>query len=104
MIEAGVARVVVMGHTHLARDIDLPGGGRYLNTGTWADLLRLDKALLADSDDAREALSAWLRKLAEDRLDSIRDHMPRYADVEVDDAGVVRSARLRKHGAGERFT
>jgi hypothetical protein len=23
-----------MGHTHLARDIELPGGGRYLNTGT----------------------------------------------------------------------
>ena len=103
MVEAGVAKVVVMGHTHLARDTQLPGGGRYLNTGTWADLIRLDKALLADRDDAREALAGWLQKLAEDRLDGIRDHLPRYADIEVDDAGHVRSARLRKHGAGECF-
>jgi hypothetical protein len=103
MVEAGVAGVVVMGHTHLARDIELPGGGRYLNTGTWADLIRVDKALLADTDDAREEFSGWLRKLAEDRLDGIREHMPRYADVEVDDAGHVRSARLGRFGAGERF-
>ena len=103
MVEAGVAKVVVMGHTHLARDIALPGEGRYLNTGTWADLIRIDKALLADTDDARAALSGWLQKLAGNRLDGIREHMPRYADVEVDDAGHVRSARLRKHGAGERF-
>src|SRR5262249_12891608 len=41
MVEAGVAKAIVMGHTHLARDIDLPGGARYLNTGTWADLIRL---------------------------------------------------------------
>lgn len=103
MAEAGVAKVVVMGHTHLARNIELPEGGRYLNTGTWTDLIQFDKALLADHDDAREALSAWLQKLAEDRLDGIRNHMPRYADIEVDDAGHVRSARLPKYRAEERF-
>ena len=54
-------------------------------------------------DDARAALSGWLQKLAENRLDGIREHMPRYADVEVDDAGHVRSARLGRFGAGERF-
>ena len=103
MVEADVAKVVVMGHTHLARNIELPGGGNYLNTGTWADLIRLDKALLADTEDAREALSGWLQKLAENRLDGIREHLPRYAEVEVDDDVHVRAARLRKFGVGERI-
>ena len=30
---------VVFGHTHLARDVSLAGGARYLNSGTWADLI-----------------------------------------------------------------
>ncbi len=29
------ARVVVMGHVHEARETELPGGGVYINTGTW---------------------------------------------------------------------
>jgi predicted phosphodiesterase len=44
MVEAGSAKVVVMGHTHLARDIKLTGGW-YLNTGTWADIIRIDRRL-----------------------------------------------------------
>lgn len=103
MIGAGVAKVVVMGHTHLARDIPFLDGGRYLNTGTWADLMRIDARLLLDTDDAREELTGWLRKLAEDRLDGIRQHMPRFAYVEVDDAGRVGSASLYEYRAGERL-
>lgn len=103
MIEAGVAKVVVMGHTHLARDIAVPADGRYLNTGTWADLIRIDASLLADTDEAREEFAEWLRKLAEDRLDGIRQHMPRFACVEVDDAGRVGSASLHEYHAGERL-
>jgi UDP-2,3-diacylglucosamine pyrophosphatase LpxH len=103
MVAAGVAKVVVMGHTHLARDINLGGGGRYLNTGTWADLIRIDKALLTDTDEAREALEGWLHEVAENRLEGIREHRPRYADVEVEDDGKVRSARLGRFAAGDQF-
>ncbi len=41
-------RFVVTGHTHLARNIDLGGGRRYLNAGTWIRLIRLTPALLGD--------------------------------------------------------
>jgi hypothetical protein len=40
-LASGGFRYIVMGHTHLARDQKLSGGGRYLNSGTWADLIRL---------------------------------------------------------------
>ncbi len=31
--------LVIFGHTHLAREMALPNGARYLNSGTWADLI-----------------------------------------------------------------
>lgn len=103
MVAAGVAKVVIMGHTHLARNVEL-SGGRYLNSGTWADLIKLDKeakdALLADNDAARENLSKWLKNLVEDRLEGIRQHDPRYADVRLDDDGTVQSATLREYRIG----
>lgn len=42
------ASLVVLGHTHLARAASLPAG-TYLNTGTWADLMRLPR-WLADAE------------------------------------------------------
>jgi UDP-2,3-diacylglucosamine pyrophosphatase LpxH len=105
MVAAGVAKVVVMGHTHLARDVELPGGGRYLNTGTWADLIRIDPRLLGDTGAAREELTAWLRQLSEDRLDGIREPRPSYADVRVNDEGhvVFTEQMLRDHRPEKRF-
>lgn len=44
-------RYVVFGHTHYARDVALPGGARYLNSGTWANLMRFPPGL-ADATDA----------------------------------------------------
>ena len=37
--------IVVFGHTHLAKRVGLGGGGTYLNTGTWADLMRMPAAM-----------------------------------------------------------
>jgi UDP-2,3-diacylglucosamine pyrophosphatase LpxH len=89
MIEASVARVVIMGHTHLRRNITFAGGGRYLNTGTWADLIRVPADLLESTDDARAALVTWLARLATNRLDGIRQCEPTYADVRINDEGHV---------------
>ena len=41
----GGFRAVVFGHTHLAKQVPLAGGAVYLNTGTWADLMRLPAGL-----------------------------------------------------------
>jgi len=103
MIGAGVAKVVVMGHTHLARNVKI-GGGRYINTGTWADLLRIDHALLEDTEQARSDLMEWLRSLATDRLHCLRVCEPHYADVRLNNEGhLIDEPRLRRHRRGVAF-
>jgi len=40
--------VVITGHTHLARAIDLGGGRLYFNSGTWIRLMQFTEAMLKD--------------------------------------------------------
>ncbi|TKD08434.1 metallophosphoesterase [Polyangium fumosum] len=106
MVDAGVAKVVVMGHTHLRRHIRLENGGRYLNTGTWADLIVVDDRLLEENAKSRVDFIDWIRCLATNRLEGIRDCDPTYADVRLTDAGlVIDDARpmLRRHRRGDSF-
>jgi UDP-2,3-diacylglucosamine pyrophosphatase LpxH len=80
----GEIRHVVMGHTHLARNIELPGGGRYLNSGTWADLMRVPADVLgADSQKARAALEALVGDLRARRFQSLIWQRPTYARLEL---------------------
>ena len=41
-VESSDATVIVAGHTHRAMDVDLGGGKRYLNTGSWNPLITQD--------------------------------------------------------------
>lgn len=54
--------IAITGHTHAAKEIASPGGGVYLNTGTWLDLTPIP------TDTGPEALDAWLDAIAEDRV------------------------------------
>lgn len=56
-LAAGV-KLVVAGHAHLARAIQYQDGF-YINTGTWADLMRLPRRL------PREMFTAYARRLKE---------------------------------------
>lgn len=88
-------RVVVYGHTHLAKRIAIGDGGQavYLNTGTWADLMRLpDEVWSADKNAASAALSAFVTDLGQGALDDWRRSLPTYARIELDDAGTVAHA------------
>jgi hypothetical protein len=42
--------IVITGHTHLARAIDLGGGRLYFNSGTWIRLMQFTEAMLKDDD------------------------------------------------------
>lgn len=64
-LESKDVRIVVFGHTHLPKSIDLPGGGRYLNTGTWCRTIRLDEKLYDPAADEAGAL-ALLRQFVDD--------------------------------------
>jgi hypothetical protein len=55
------ARAIVLGHTHGARDLSVDGV-RYLNTGTWINLMSLDQAVTAaaSNDDPWPAVASLL--------------------------------------------
>ena len=92
MIEAGKGiEAVVMGHTHLPRQVKMGERGVYLNTGTWVDRFRVPVAALADNGD--QELEAFLRGLAGD----VRAPLPpTYGEVLVNAEGRVTAAEVRK--------
>jgi UDP-2,3-diacylglucosamine pyrophosphatase LpxH len=86
----GEVDVVVMGHTHLARHIGPAERATYINTGTWADVVRVPESALEPGGLAD--LEAFLRRLQ-------ADHRPPrplpYADLRFDSDGHVKSAALQ---------
>jgi UDP-2,3-diacylglucosamine pyrophosphatase LpxH len=96
----GEIRHVVMGHTHLMRDIPLPSGGRYLNSGTWADLMRVPDAVLApDRAAARAALQSLVEDIKAHRFHELVWRRPSYARLELAD-GRVREASVHEYSGG----
>jgi hypothetical protein len=87
-------QLVVFGHTHLAKDVPLPAeNGRYLNTGTWVDLMRIPDELFQSSPEAQRSLAAFAEALAKNEIAPWRRRAPTYADILLDgdrllDAGV----------------
>jgi UDP-2,3-diacylglucosamine pyrophosphatase LpxH len=85
-------RVVVYGHTHLPKRIGIGSDGEsvYLNSGTWADLMRVpDEVWAADPVPARQALEAFVDDLENSRLDAWRRSCPTYARIELDGDAVL---------------
>lgn len=81
-------RYVIFGHTHHARDVSLPDGTRYLNSGTWANLMRFPVGL-AEAPD--EELDAFLKNLSENKL--LGEPQPHAVELVFED-DKVQSARL----------
>ena len=79
-------RVIVFGHTHLAKRVALGDGAVYLNTGTWADLVRLPAAVVHDDHElAKQALEQLLEKLKANDLAALRRPVPTYAKIRLED-------------------
>ena len=96
----GGFRAVVFGHTHLAKQVLLAGGAVYLNTGTWADLMRLPVGLFApDRDAARAALDRFVADLQAGRHDDHLAFVPRYARLRLDARGHCTAAELCRFDA-----
>lgn len=91
-IERGF-EVVIYGHTHLVKRVELPRG-RYLNTGTWGDLMRLPASVLAEGEDegGMEELAALADDIAGNRLGRWRRQVATYAYVLLGEDGTLRSA------------
>lgn len=109
-LAGGGFRYVVFGHTHLARSLPLVAGdregraGRYLNSGTWADLMRVPDAVFSDDPRAASAaLHALVEAIRDQRLDQVIWQRPTYVQLLVED-GRVREASVEEYrgrrGAG----
>lgn len=88
------AHVVIAGHTHLRRQKRLPARGRaarrplYLNTGTWARLMRLTKERLA----TKEAFGAVWAALSKQKMEAL-DELPADVLLNQPTVAVVRGER-----------
>jgi UDP-2,3-diacylglucosamine pyrophosphatase LpxH len=79
-------RYVVFGHTHQAKCVDLGEGKRYLNTGTWADVLRFPTDILTlPEQKALAKLRAFVDELATGDVSRWTLFRPTYARLELDD-------------------
>ncbi len=101
LAKLGRYRYIVMGHTHLARDLPLPTGGRYLNSGTWADLMRVpDEVFSPMPGIAEAALRQLVSDLSDRRYQGLIMQRPTYVRLElVDDKVVSASVETYRSGA-----
>jgi hypothetical protein len=91
----GGFRWILFGHTHLARDLALPGGARYLNTGTWADLIRVPKDIVSGPEpQALDALEAFVSDMSAGRLAAWVSFVPTYCRLDLDEDGRCQRAEL----------
>jgi UDP-2,3-diacylglucosamine pyrophosphatase LpxH len=98
------AKVVVYGHTHLVKRIALSGGATYLNSGTWADLMRVPVAALREETPEAEALRL-LGEFADDltdraRVERWRKQVPTFARVDIADDLSIRRADVHLYREG----
>jgi len=101
-------KAIVFGHTHLAKRVpldskkrapldskervSLDSGPTYLNTGTWADLIRVPEAIFASDDRAaRGAFGDFLTALKTDASD-LRRLLPTFARIDFDGADNLTAA------------
>lgn len=87
-------RFVIFGHTHHRKVVELDGqGATYINTGTWARLMKFPNDLVSD-DDAVVAgvLVKFVESIQAGTYDT--EFVPSYARVDVKDDGHVERVEL----------
>ena len=90
-------KVVVFGHTHLAKRVEI-AGGLYLNSGTWADLMRFPRAILEKpASEARGALLAFVEALDQRRFADHVEFIPTYVRLDLSADDKVVNAELMDH-------
>ena len=85
--------MVIFGHTHLAKKIDLDGGAVYLNTGTWADLMRLPASVYVGSQaEGTKALKEFLQHVKANDIKAFRRQVATFARIDLDARGKLEHA------------
>lgn len=100
ILETGCCDVVVFGHTHLPKRIEVVTRngrkGLYLNTGTWADVIRVPAKELLDGPEGMAQTRSFIRRLLTDEIATIRTRILTYAEI-VHEAGGDVDAQVRSY-------
>ena len=100
----GGFRCVVFGHTHLAKRVPLDDNALYINTGTWADVMRFPMDILAGSDqEALPRLREFVQDLAAGKLGRWIGSGATYARLDLDDNDRLLQAELLDYEGPERI-
>ncbi|HRK26916.1 MAG TPA: metallophosphoesterase [Chitinophagales bacterium] len=91
-------KYIIFGHTHLAKQITLPNGSVYFNTGTWADLMTFPPQILQpDNNNHDPNLPAtFLWHLAQNHLTPYIRFKPTFVHIELSPNGTVHNIALRQ--------
>jgi len=91
---------VLFGHTHHVRNITLPGGATYLNTGSWTDSMRVPDAIISGPvDQATALLKTFFVAVRERKLDDYLRFDPAFAHLRLRN-GRVTSAAVHPYTRG----
>lgn len=87
-------RFIIFGHTHHRKKVELTkGGATYVNTGTWAKLMKFPEKLLStDRSIARSELEMFVSSIQAGSYAT--EFVPTYARVDVKDDGRVDTVEL----------
>lgn len=91
-------RFVIFGHTHRARDLQV-GTGRYLNTGTWADIIQFPAEILRPGNESM--FHTFVEDMKEGALNKWVTFRPTYVRLDLSDTGVVAGAELVEYARGD---
>ena len=76
------------------------GGARYLNSGTWADLIRFPSEILAGSTpQALDCLRAFVEDMGAGRLHTWTTFTPTYVTLTLGSDGAVRDVALKDYAS-----
>ena len=97
-------KVVIYGHTHLVKRIGLATPGAvYLNTGTWADLMKVPEAILGENETlARVQLAEFVEDLKNGRLEAWRCQVPTFARIDFEN-GALSAADIYFYEGGDKI-
>jgi UDP-2,3-diacylglucosamine pyrophosphatase LpxH len=90
----GGFRYVVFGHTHQAKRVSLGDERFYLNSGTWADVLRFPNEIFKSEAEALPALKEFVAQMKAGDFSAWTLFRPTYVHFQVGDDGNVSKAEL----------
>jgi UDP-2,3-diacylglucosamine pyrophosphatase LpxH len=99
-LKGGNYDAVIYGHTHLPKRIALKDGRWYLNTGTWADVMRLPDVMAEDYDKALPELLNFVESMRQNNFSSYIKRYLSFVEVLINpqDGGRVLDAQLYSFG------